>query len=297
MSVRTLILVAEADPFNLRLLQEACESLGYAVLAAARQEQVLDIVARQKPRLLLLDIAAPVNATAILQILHTDDELAHLPVIVMADAQNADACRVAAHLGAVDFIFRPYRVFEIQQRVRNVLGQKDSDVEKMRPPQDMLDDLTATGTIEQLRISLNYEHTRALRYGHALSCMVIGLANFGDITRFKGRSHTDQVLVNLAQGLRVRLRGVDQIFRSNVDEFTVLLPETDAAGAQALRRRIIQDIQSADAGSEYAPVLTIGVASHPDLSLTQSALLLREASKDAYGSPRVTMLPEEPEPD
>ena len=294
--MRTLILVAEADPFNLRLLQEACESIGHDVLAAARQEQVLDIIARQKPHLMLLDIAAPVNATEILQILQTDSELAHLPIIVMADAQNADACRAAANLGAVDFIFRPYRVFEIQQRVGYVLGQKESDAHELHPLQDMLDELTDTGTVEQLRISLNYEHTRALRYGHALSCMVIGVANLGELTKFKGRPHADQVVVNLAQGLRARLRGVDQIFRSNIDEFTVLLPETDAAGAKALRRRIIQDIKAVDSLPEHAPVLTIGLASHPDLSLAQSALLLREASKDAYGSPRVTILPEESEP-
>jgi CheY-like chemotaxis protein len=44
-----LVLVADPDPFNLRLLHEACEAAGYDVVTAADGPDVLAMVARHPP--------------------------------------------------------------------------------------------------------------------------------------------------------------------------------------------------------------------------------------------------------
>lgn len=291
-------MVGEGDPFNLTLLEEACASMGHQVLGAARQEQVLEIVARHRPGLLLLDAEPPVNGLQIIRVLRSDRVLSLLPVILLIDSGNPSVSEAAKDLGAADFVVRPYRVFEIQQRVRNVLGSQGAgSVETSAESADMLDELTQTSRLEQLRMTLHYEHTRALRYGGALSCMVVGVSNLDELAMWGGAAIMQKTLVRLAVELRSRLRAVDQIFRSNVDEFTVLLPDTDLAGARALRKRILKKPHAGNTtAAEPQPVLNIGIFSHhPSAPIEQSETLLMEASKDAYGTPRLSAPPTDAE--
>ena len=45
----TVVLIAESDPQNLRLLQDVCEAAGHEVLTAREERGALDQVARRKP--------------------------------------------------------------------------------------------------------------------------------------------------------------------------------------------------------------------------------------------------------
>jgi len=68
-----LVLVADADPFNLRLLSELCGTLGYDVMTAADGGAVLDALARQRPSLVLMDSALPVmDGLKVLEVLRAD---------------------------------------------------------------------------------------------------------------------------------------------------------------------------------------------------------------------------------
>ena len=67
-----LVLVADPDPFNLRLLHEACEAAGYDVVTAADGPEVLAMVARRPPDLLMLDAKmSEIDAFEILRILES----------------------------------------------------------------------------------------------------------------------------------------------------------------------------------------------------------------------------------
>ena len=112
-----LVLVADHDPFNLRLLHEACEAAGYDVVTAAVGPEVLTMVARQPPDLLLLDCKMPqLDGFEVLRILKADINLQEIPVVLITDADDVDARGRGIKLGAEDYLTRPYRVFEIQQR-------------------------------------------------------------------------------------------------------------------------------------------------------------------------------------
>ena len=79
-----LILVADADPFDLRLLSELCSTLGYDVVTAADGGAVLDAVARERPDLVLMDVALPVmDGLQVLRILKADQDLAQVPVVLV----------------------------------------------------------------------------------------------------------------------------------------------------------------------------------------------------------------------
>ncbi len=278
-----LVLVADPDPFNLRLLHEACEAAGYDVITAADGPDVLAMVARQPPDLLVLDARmSQIDAFEILRILKADRSLLNIPVLLVSDEGDHEARRQAIELGAEDTLTRPYRVFEIQQRVRNVLRATRRDrlgIPESAPPADQRDPVTGAGTPSQLLISLDYEHTRATRYGHPLTCMVVRVSNTTDLAAASEDATTDRAMGLIGAGLKGCIRAVDHLFRLRRDEFCILLPETDGNGAGYVLRRLEVQVQTGELwGSELQPkpAVDIAVTSMPETSVKSGDDLLKQ---------------------
>jgi diguanylate cyclase (GGDEF)-like protein len=287
--VTSLVLVADDDPFNLRLLQELCEGVGYRVVTAADGSAVLDVVARERPDLILLDVAMPVlDGFEVLRILKSDADLSDIPVVLVTAAGDEESRSRGIELGAEDYVTKPYRVFEIQQRVRNALRVRAAETEVARARErvrstELVDPLTRAGTSQQLIVSLDYELTRAARYKHPLTCAAVRIANYVDIVERGGQDAAEGALVQLTGGLRACIRAIDHLFRSDLEEFVLLLPETDAAGAVVVRGRIEE--RAADrslwgAAIEPVPVIRIGIASFPEAKADTGNALLRAALDD-----------------
>jgi diguanylate cyclase (GGDEF)-like protein len=277
-----LVLVADPDPFNLRLLHEACEAAGYDVVSAADGPEVLAMVARHPPDLLVLDAQmSQIDAFEILRIVKADVRLSTIPVLLVTEEGDLESRRRGIELGAEDYLTRPYRVFEIQQRVRTVLRATRRDrlgIPESAPPADQHDPVTGAGTPSQLLISLDYEHTRAERYGHPLTCMVVRLANSRGIAAASKDGNADRAMALIGAGLKGCIRAVDQLFRLRRDEFCILLPETDGAGAAHVFRRLQRQIESGalwDQGIQPRPVVQIALTSMPDTHVKSGDDLLK----------------------
>jgi diguanylate cyclase (GGDEF)-like protein len=281
--VSALVLVADPDPFNLRLLHEACEAAGYDVVTAADGPEVLAMVARRPPDLLMLDTKmSEIDAFEILRILKADVGLSNIPVLLVTDEGDLEARRRGIELGAEDYLTRPYRVFEIQQRVRNVLRATRRDrlgIPESTPPADQHDPVTGAGTPSQLLISVDYEHTRAERYGHPLSCIVVRLGNSTEIAAASNDGTADRAMAQIGAGLKGCIRAVDHLFRLRRDEFCILLPETDGHGAGSVLRRLHGQIESGELwGGEVSPrpVVQIAHTSTPETSVKSGDDLLKQ---------------------
>ena len=96
-----------------------------------------------------------------------DTSLVNIPVLArQRRGRPRGAANAASSSARTTTLTRPYRVFEIQQRVRNVLRATRRDrlgIPESAPPADQRDPVTGAGTPSQLLISLDYEHTRAER--------------------------------------------------------------------------------------------------------------------------------------
>mgnify|MGYP005813040577 CR=1 FL=1 len=230
-----LVLVAEADPFNLRLLSELCGALGYDVMTAADGGAVLDAMARQRPALVLMDAALPVmDGFAVLRILKGDAGLREVPILLVTSEDDIESRERGLSLGAEDYVSKPYRTFEIQQRVRNALrlrAARDAQAQS-EERENFVDPLTHAGTASQLRISLEYEFTRAVRYRHPLSCVVVAVADHVELDASLAGMLPELVIVPLANMLKATIRTVDHLFRADTHAFAILLPETPHEGAR-----------------------------------------------------------------
>jgi diguanylate cyclase (GGDEF)-like protein len=82
------------------------------------------------------------------------------------------------------------------------------------------------------------ELNRARRYGLPLGIVILDLHRFKEVNDKYGHPRGDEVLRSAATTLQKALRTSDSAFRIGGDEFALLLPQTDAAQALALCRRI-----------------------------------------------------------
>lgn len=282
-----MVLLGEADPFNLRLLQEVCEAAGFRVITASDGPQVLEVLARERPDVMLLDVHLPdKDGLEVLRILKSDADLAPIPVLLVTPSSDVESRSRGIDLGAEDYVSKPYRVFEIQRRLRNALrstATKTASGHESMPPVSLVDPATRAGTSLQLTMSLDYEYTRAQRYGHALAYVVVRISNFNDVVAdATSKSARDEFAAGLAMGLRLCIRSVDQLFRSRVHEFGLLLPETGPAGAKTVIDRVqfrANDGTLWEGAVGTAPIVEFGWASCPSPTIDSGEALHAAASR------------------
>lgn len=107
------------------------------------------------------------------------------------------------------------------------------------------------------------EFGRARRHTCPLSIVTMDLDRFKGINDRYGHPRGDQVLETLCDGCKTLLRDVDLFARMGGEEFAVLLPDTDLAGAYVVAERIRQFAAGQKVvteGAEITWTISAGVA-------------------------------------
>jgi diguanylate cyclase (GGDEF)-like protein len=136
------------------------------------------------------------------------------------------------------------------------------------------DPLTGLGNHRAFQEELDRQVATALRYEVPLSLMLIDLDEFKAVNDGRGHAGGDKVLRGFGQLLHLALRRADRAFRVGGDEFAVLLPHTDLAGANVVARRLLsQALQPTLRLDEFDPVsFSGGISALPELAVGPSQL-------------------------
>lgn len=100
------------------------------------------------------------------------------------------------------------------------------------------DALTGALNRQSLDHLLLREVKRALRGDGRLSAVLFELEDFGHVNERLGHSVADQLLVHVANLTKAVLRETDTLVRYGVEEFLLLLPETDISGSKYVVDRL-----------------------------------------------------------
>ena len=117
------ILVAEDDPNSRKLLDFRLKSVGHEVIFAVDGGEALEMVTKEKPELVLLDIIMPVmNGFQVLRKLKSQEETKNIPVIMLTSKAQEKDIVSGLEVGAVDYITKPFSFAELNARVNHALS-------------------------------------------------------------------------------------------------------------------------------------------------------------------------------
>ena len=128
------------------------------------------------------------------------------------------------------------------------------------------------------------ELLRAQRMGRSLALLLFDVDHLKQMNAAYGHAAGDQLLRAVADTLRSRTRGIDLAARIGADEFVVLLPETDRAGAMVALERLMEGIAEQRIQGQTIQIST-GVAVYPDDGRTEHDLR-QHADDDLYQAKR-----------
>lgn len=132
---------------------------------------------------------------------------------------------------------------------------------------------------------LAIEFSRAHRFGEPLSLILLDIDRFKDINDQYGHPAGDRVLVNTGITLSSLARTIDIVARIGGEEFALILPNTQAAGAAALAERLIARIRKDRIivnGKSVGITVSAGVAALPECRAETRAELLESADQALY---------------
>jgi DNA-binding response OmpR family regulator/tetratricopeptide (TPR) repeat protein len=133
------LLVADADPRSLRILDVALRKAGFSVATAADGAEALRRIQRTPPDLILADVALPgTDGVALCRAIRGDARLAETPVILISSSKEA-ALKLSAHeAGADDFLGKPLLIKELTTRIRMLLTRREQENAAERGSQSTL---------------------------------------------------------------------------------------------------------------------------------------------------------------
>ncbi|CAM3536081.1 GGDEF domain-containing protein [Halomonas lysinitropha] len=106
--------------------------------------------------------------------------------------------------------------------------------------QSRTDELTSLSNRRWLRETAEQAFEWRRRHGTPLSLMLLDLDHFKRINDDFGHPLGDAVLVTFSRTLERHVRRVDTVARMGGEEFAILMPDSDLAGAEALAGRILR---------------------------------------------------------
>jgi CheY-like chemotaxis protein len=267
------VLVADDDPINRELIEEICRSEGFEVEGVESGDRALATAQAGGFDLLLLDVTMPgMGGLEVCRALKADPRTAAVPVMIIS-ASTEDAVRDrATELGAAAFIAKPFRIFELSQRMRAALRVASREGEPPTAPHIRLrrrraDALSTLPSPSALRARLQREIDACLRDGRAVVCAVLCLEDEGKLSASIGRSSTDALLGGAVIELSDTIG--DGLVRGDVDEIVVLLAESELPALAAVAAR------AASAGHTDA-----GIALDIDICIRWGATIVEPGQTD-----------------
>lgn len=121
------ILYIEDNPLNMRLVRKILRSLGYEMIEAMDGITGLEMVTRERPDLILVDVNLPdIDGLEVTARLKHDASLNHIPVIALtANAMYGDRER-CLEAGCDEYLAKPVARLELKNMLHRFLGREQA---------------------------------------------------------------------------------------------------------------------------------------------------------------------------
>jgi diguanylate cyclase (GGDEF)-like protein len=145
----------------------------------------------------------------------------------------------------------------------------------------MEDPLTHIANRRRFETDLEHSWRRGVRKRQPVALLMIDVDFFKGVNDLHGHSYGDECLVKIARMMKEHARRPDDIVaRLGGEEFVLLLPDTDSAGAEAVAARLQEGIRDLGVINQASPLekkltISIGIGSviEPQAGVDPAALV------------------------
>jgi diguanylate cyclase (GGDEF)-like protein len=262
---RNSILVVDDERSNISALR-AILSPQYTIYASSDGADALETAKEFHPDVILLDIIMPeMDGYNVISELKSNEKTWDIPVIFISGLDGNEAEEKGLTLGAADYIPKPFNAGIVKLRVNNQI----KIVNQIRTINDIsnTDQLTAIANRRGFDAHLQREWGRTIREKLSISVLILDVDDFKNYNDTFGHNQGDVALQMIANSLKASIqRSTDIAARWGGEEFIILLPNTDAAGAIGVGERIRAGIQRMPIpllnGGPTALTVSVGAYTH-----------------------------------
>jgi len=281
------ILIVDDDTAIRDSLSEFIKMAKYTSYQAASAEEALELMKSIPIDVVITDIMLP--GLDGLELTDRVKKGYDADVIVMTGYSGSYSYEEAINKGASDLVFKPVRYKELLLRLKRVLREQRLTKDRVQmlgklQKLAITDGLTRLYNSRYFYNQLDLEVDRTNRYKHALSLLLLDIDRFKDYNDTYGHLEGDKVLVKIGQIIKACLRKMDTAYRYGGEEFTIILPETNAEEAVTVAERIRSGIENEKFtpahGGEVTETISIGVTQYRDEERVSA--LVERADKAMY---------------
>lgn len=155
------ILLVEDDASIVRALSELLRSEGYETAHAARQDDAIDLLRRERFDLALLDVTLA-KGTGFAVCAAARDAAPGMPVVFLTASDDEYSTVMGLDMGAVDYVAKPFRVRELLSRIKAALRRTGMATQKLCLGPVEIDLGAATARKEGIELELSALEYRLL---------------------------------------------------------------------------------------------------------------------------------------
>ena len=116
------ILIVDDEPDILKVVTFRVKKMEYEVVTATNGQEALDLIQKEEPDLILLDIELPVmNGYEVCQRVKTNEKLKHIPIIFLTASSASKIAEKAKEFNADDYLIKPFDSEELLKKIKNFI--------------------------------------------------------------------------------------------------------------------------------------------------------------------------------
>ena len=116
------ILIVDDEPDILKAVTFRVKKLEYEVVTATNGQEALDLIQKEEPDLILLDIELPVmNGYEVCQRVKTNEKLKHIPIIFLTASSASKIAEKVKEFNADDYLIKPFDSEELLKKIKNFI--------------------------------------------------------------------------------------------------------------------------------------------------------------------------------
>lgn len=227
---------------------------------ASDVESAIKLLRTHTYDLVTLDLMMhPQSGYELFEFLKEDPTLKWLPLIVLSGRNDLNDKVRCFHLGADDYVTKPFQYEELAARIYGLL-KRTKNFEQLA----FRDPLTGVFNRRYFDLQIGMELQRIERYPAPISLVFIDIDYFKRVNDTYGHHVGDLVLQGLAHLLQTNLRSTDLLARFGGEEFVIALPNTSSEQAHSMMQNILHIISSNPVaqyeGKPFSITFSAGVA-------------------------------------